>query len=60
MKPNDIVEIYQDPLSQEDSEGPARLLKCLDSNVGMVDGRQMQRWEVVFINDGYVCERIVG
>ncbi len=53
MKKNDIVMIYEDPITQERPEGKAILLECIDND------RNPERWIVRFKSDGYKCERAI-
>jgi hypothetical protein len=46
MKPGDIVEIYQGPNTESDSEGKARLIKKIDE----VKAYGLEYWEVEFVN----------
>lgn len=54
-KPNDIVKIYQDPITKKDYEGQAKLLSLYRPDVG--DGREI--WKVKFLDDGYITTRTI-
>ena len=49
MKQGDKVMIYQDLFTQKKPEGMARLVYCENENMGIYDGRLVQRWFVKFI-----------
>ena len=51
MKRGDKVMIYQDPLTQENPEGEAILVRCVES------GAPVERWRVAFGNDDPIVER---
>jgi len=54
MKKGDIVEVYEQPLTQTKSEGKAKLvsfIRLLDIGVEL--------WRVKFINDGQVVGRAI-
>lgn len=46
MKKGDIVTIYQDPLTKQEVEGQARLVKFIN------DGGEFECWKVKFLNAG--------
>lgn len=48
MKKGDKIKIYQKPITQEDFEGEAILVKCLNPNMGKYSGKILQRWDVKF------------
>jgi len=48
MKKGDKVMIYRRPISEREPEGEARLLRCLNSDAGIYNGRLAQHWEVEF------------
>ena len=50
MKKNDVISIYQAPLTEEDYEGEAVLIKKVAAN-GFFNGRELETWEVLFIGD---------
>lgn len=54
MKSGDLVKIYQKPITKEDYEGEARLVKRIPFNLP-----GFERWEVHFVNDmpGQTYER---
>ena len=54
MKPNDIVEVYEDPITKERPEGKARLVKEYRPDYG--DGLSM--WVVVFLDDPYKSQKL--
>lgn len=54
MKKGDLVQIYQDPKTQQKPEGEAKLVKrvpCYDEG--------MERWEVRFPGDGGAVTRVI-
>lgn len=44
LKPNDIVNIYQDPITESDLEGRAKLVKRINKCCGL------ERWYVKFLD----------
>lgn len=64
MKPGQIVEIYEDPVTRLKPEGKARLIKPLGSNgVAFVNGKRynMESWLVSFLEDyGEKYERAIN
>ena len=60
MKPNDIIEVFEDPITRKNSEGKAKLLKCLNSDMELRDGRQLEYWEVEYLDDGFTTGRVIG
>ena len=54
MKKGDTVMVYEDPLTEQKPEGEAVLLKRQDF---CLNG--MERWQVRFVSDGFVCDRNV-
>ena len=58
MKKGDIVKIYIHPLSEEDYEGTAKLIKKI-KGIDLYNGRELERWEVEFESDGFICERLI-
>lgn len=57
MKKGQKVKVYQKPLSKEDFEGEAILLRKMESNR---DDDVLQNWEVRFESDGFICERLIN
>lgn len=57
MKKGQKVKVYQKPLSKEDFEGEATLLRKMESNR---DDDVLQNWEVRFESDGFICERLIN
>lgn len=54
MKKGDLVQIYQDPKTQQKPEGEAKLVKrvpCYDEG--------LERWEVRFPGDGGAVTRVI-
>jgi len=58
MKKGDIVKIFEKPLSEEGYEGSAKLIKKI-GNIDVYNGRELERWEVEFVSDGFICERLI-
>ena len=50
IKKGNVVSIFQDPITEEDFEGDALLIECLNEDCGKVNGRILQRWKVRFAN----------
>jgi len=48
MQEGDTVKIYQKPITEEDYEGEATLLECINADAGHWNGRQATRWKVRF------------
>jgi len=54
MKKDDIVEIYEQPLTETKLEGKAKLISLIRGlNVGI------ELWRVKFLSDGYICNRAI-
>jgi len=51
LKIGDIIQIYENPLSETNPEGRARLLELL------IDDQSMQYWRVEFVEDGEQANR---
>jgi len=45
MKPGDVVKIYQRPVTEQQFEGEAQLIRRVAS-MGNYDGRELGRWQV--------------
>lgn len=56
MKRNQIVMIYEDPITRQKREGKAKLLRLVRADVG--DGLEL--WEVRFVDDGYTTTRLTN
>lgn len=56
MKQGDIVTIYEDPFTRKKPEGKAKLLALLEA---AKRPRDLQRWTVKFISDGFVAKRFI-
>ena len=56
MRKGDIVKIYQDPRTKECPLGLAQLLQR-KSERGKKE--RFQTWEVKFLSDGYISERLI-
>ena len=56
LKKGMIVDIFQKPLTGEDPEGSAELIRCFRKDEG--DG--IEKWEVRFLSDGFHCTRTVN
>ena len=52
MKPGDQVTIYQDPLTEQNTEGEAILRKFLRRESGTHNERIIERWNVEFVGGG--------
>jgi len=52
IKKGNVVSIFQDPITEEDFEGDALLIECLNEDCGRWLGRTVQRWKVRFVNAG--------
>lgn len=57
MQKNDIVTVYEDPITKKKPEGKAKLLRCLQAK-GWQD--KLQYWKVRFLSDGFETGRMVG
>lgn len=63
MKPGDIVKVYQKPITHEDYEGEARIVRMLSTHpVGVFEGVRYFQCVVNFPEDGpdTVVTRTVG
>jgi hypothetical protein len=52
-----MITLYLDPLTERHPEGQAHLLRCLDADCGLYEGRTLQRWQVRFRGERRVVER---
>jgi hypothetical protein len=59
MKKGDIAKIYRMPLTHKDYEGTAKLLRRIES-IDFCRGILLERWEVEFESDGFICERLIS
>ena len=60
MKEGDIVNVYEDPRTQEQLEGEACLIHKL-GDYGRYDGCMVERWEVEFREEpGETFERLIA
>ncbi len=59
MKKGDTVTIYADPLTKRNVEGKAILQKRLDNDDEFYEGDSIQRWQVKFIDNGFITERTI-
>jgi len=50
MKKDDIVTIFNDPITEEVPMGKAKLL-CLINGCGYVEGDKLEMWEVRYLGD---------
>lgn len=57
MKTGQIVQVYQKPITKEQPEGEARLIKRMPDNR---DGDIVENWKVKFISDDFICERLIN
>ena len=51
LRKGDRVTIFQRPLTKEKVEGEATLIHLQDDDIGVYDGRLVQRWLVKFTGD---------
>ena len=58
MKIGDVVKVYEDPLTEQVLECEARLIRCTCRDAGMWKGRHVQRWDVNFLDDLEVGEKV--
>lgn len=56
MQPGFRLRVYVDPISEEEVEGVARLVKKV-KNAGTYDGRRLELWEVKFNGESRTCHR---
>ena len=56
LHPKNIVTIFEDPITMKKEEGKARLIRLVSED----DGDGLERWEVRFLDDGYVTERTIN
>lgn len=54
MKKGDIVEIYEQPLSETGNEGKAKLIRSVK-----LWQEGMEIWRVEFLSDGFICDRAI-
>ena len=59
MKAGDIVEIYEQPLSETKGEGKARLIRKIQTCTDGINPNGMEIWRVRLLNDGYYCTRTI-
>lgn len=62
LKAGDVVDVYEDPITREELEGRAKLLKLLSRDPRQLGrGWHIERWEVQFEGtfDGDVWERAI-
>lgn len=52
-----MITLYLDLLTERHPEGQAYLLRCLDDDYGLSEGRTLQRWHVRFRGERRVAER---
>ena len=57
MKKGDIVEIYEQPLTETKLEGKAKLISLRGENRGGNVG--LEFWRVKFLSDGLICDRAI-
>jgi hypothetical protein len=55
----DKVTVYFDPLTEQDREGIATLVKEVQANIGRHNGRILKRWKVKFRGETHPYERNV-
>lgn len=51
LQPNQVVMIFDCAVEEHKETGEARLVSCLNDNIGQYNGRYLQRWNVEFLND---------
>ncbi len=51
------VMVYGKPLTKQESEGKAKLLKRIPDNR---DSEIVENWEVKFLSDEFICERLIN
>ena len=56
LNKNDLVTIFQDPLTEREEEGKARLIQY-KSDLGFYKGNTVEVWKVQFLSDGFFCDR---
>lgn len=60
LEPGIKVTIYTNPVSEENVEGDATLIKKVgNEHYGIVKGHPMERWKVRFHSDGWTGERFI-
>ena len=55
LKKGYIIKVYHDPVTCQNLEGPAKLLKDLGTR-----GFKQQYWEVQFLDDEFVTDRWIN
>lgn len=58
MKVRDIVTIFEKPITEERSEGQARLIKKI-SNPGIANDYPLELWKVEFIDNSHRAVRLI-
>ena len=53
MKSGDVVTIYEKPITKEQPEGEAVLIKKLSEHRGK------EYWEIKFLLDDFICNRFI-
>lgn len=51
MKPGDKVTIYHDPLTMQRIEGEAKLIRVVNNDSGIYEGKRIQQWLIHFMGD---------
>ena len=59
MKKGQVIQVFHDPITQENVEGDARLVACLDQDFGQVEQGTLQRWRVRFVGERHSFERTI-
>lgn len=59
MKKGERVEVYYDPLTENELEGKAQLLEELAESVGTWNGRNLTEWRVKFADGAKVIRKIL-
>ena len=56
LNKNEIVMIYEDPLTEQKEEGKAKLIRY-QNDLGFYKGNTVEVWKVQFLSDGFYCDR---
>lgn len=62
MKTGQIVTVFQKPITKEQSEGKAKLLRRMVAKEAEDnrDSEVVENWEVKFLSDEFICERLIN
>lgn len=59
MKKGERVEVYYDPLTEQELEGKAQLVEEMAGSIGTWEGRNLALWKVKFSDGAKVTRKIL-